>query len=162
MCLVYTVKINMLKEQNLTQAALVHFLNSEGRLRFISMYDLILQIMGTEDSPARAALSIGSHLSSYEAPGIVASIILLVPTQNRSRLAPEPEPQPSAPLRLSESLQVDNRAALHNELLLSSELQAENIALDAAFVRCCVLRMPPVSQLHQPQDVGAETPGVSL
>lgn len=60
--------MNMLKEPNFTQAASVHFLNSENKLRFISRYDLILQILGTEDSPDRAALTIRSHLRGYETP----------------------------------------------------------------------------------------------
>lgn len=68
MCLVYAVTMNMLKNRILPKLLSVPFLNSKGRLRFISRYDLLLQILGTEDSPARAALPIGSHSSSYEAP----------------------------------------------------------------------------------------------
>lgn len=113
MCLVYTVKMNMLKEQNLTQAVSVHFLNSEGRLRFIIRYDLILQILGTEDSPTRAALPIGSHLSSYVLEFLPASFSLFRP-KTVPDSPPCPSPRPARLCPLSGSLQVDNRAALHN------------------------------------------------
>lgn len=99
LCLFYTVTVDTLKEQNLTQAASVHFLDSEGGLRCICRHDLILQILGTEDSPARAPLPIGSRLGSYKAPWISASIVLPAQTQNRSRLASEPEPHARAPRR---------------------------------------------------------------
>lgn len=138
LCLVHTITMNMLKEHNLTQAASGHFLDSESGLRCKCRHDLILQILGTEDSQARTTLPIGSRLSSYKVPWISA---IIVQTQNGSRLASEPEPHASAPRRLSQSLQC--KALRINRQVRTtgcSALQAQNITFDVYVVGRCAVR----------------------